>query len=551
MLNIDAHPDFLPTAETLAEGFLAQAASLQDLQGLPDDLRHFDYTPESYAARLDKIYNGLVAAAEAYSPGDPSALFKTRDQLVERIRQLAPFNQLDGAWLRNVTAPGPIDDIHALLFAIWSDEVGNGVIELNHANLYTDLLHSVGIYLDDITTQAYAENPDMLDSAYTQPLFQLVVSQFSQRFFPEILGMTLNLEWEVLQLKTTIKLFEYFGVDAQFYKMHVGIDNAASGHGAQARRAIELYLDQIRAESGEEEMQAVWRRIWNGYVAFATTGNVGQDLANLLLHPPSLLDRLEDLITRKSIYGRLNHGSKRLGANLINDWFDDVPGLLQALLDTGMLVAGDPDNSPFFALLRFDGPMYKVFTADEIKLWADWTRSLTDDGAPTSVDTDVAVAMARLVDTMRLRQLGTPGHDANQLTGPAPDNPAKSITQTVAWWFEQSTPALLTALAATENGWVVRGDAANSRFITELVAGNHPMALALGGIVPGSPHKTWRSVAFDWINGGCPIPAEAPAMQRALVADAAPGPVTRLTLASPVEALSASGSRIFGNGAVH
>src|SRR5207344_1715727 len=61
MLNIDAYPDFVPTAEKLAEDFLGQAAALQDIAGLPDDLRHFDYSPLAYGARLDKIYNGLVA----------------------------------------------------------------------------------------------------------------------------------------------------------------------------------------------------------------------------------------------------------------------------------------------------------------------------------------------------------------------------------------------------------------------------------------------------------------------------------------------------------
>ena len=34
---------------------------------------------------------------------------------VERIKQLAPFNLLDGAWLRNIGCAGPQDQVHALL----------------------------------------------------------------------------------------------------------------------------------------------------------------------------------------------------------------------------------------------------------------------------------------------------------------------------------------------------------------------------------------------------------------------------------------------------
>jgi hypothetical protein len=551
MMNLDAYPDFTPTAKALVQDFLAQAWSLQSDPDLPDELRYFEYTPRSFNAHLDKIYNGLVAYAEAYSPANPDVIFKTRDQVIERIRQFAPFNQLDGAWLRNATRAGPINEVHSLLFAIWSDEAGNGIPELNHANLYTDLLHSVGIYPADISTQAYAYDPAILDSAYTSPLFQLVISEFSQSFFPEILGMTLNLEWEVLQLKTTIKLLEYFGINAQFYRMHVGIDNAVSGHGGKAKRAVELYLDQVCAESGQQEMQNQWKRIWNGYVAFATTGNLGQDLSDLLSKPPSLQAQMEELVTRKRSYGQLNHDAKRVGANLINDWFDDPPAFLQALQDSGMIVPGDPDNSPFFNLLRYNGPMYKVFTEDEIKLWADWTRSLVG-GAPKPSEPDVGNAMVKLIETMRGRQQGNPGHQGNQLTGPDPANANRSVTQPVEWWFQQPATAFMAALANEQNGWVIKGNATNSRFITELAAGSHPMALALGGVVPGTPHKTWRSIVFDWINKGCPIPAPATMSVTAQAMAAPQGPVPRLTLSSPASAIAATPRRnVFGNGAIH
>jgi hypothetical protein len=559
MMNLDSYPDFTPTAKILAENFLAQARNLQSDPALPDELRYFEYSPQAFNARLNQIYNGLVEAAEQFSPGDPSVIFKTRDNMVERIRQFAPFNQLDGAWLRNVTQAGPISEIHSLLFSIWSDETGNGVPELNHSNLYADLLHSVGVYIDDITTQAYAFNPAILDSAYTSPLFELVISEFSQHFFPEILGMTLNLEWEVLQLKTTIKLFEYFGLHPQFYRMHVGIDNAASGHGAQAKRAVELFLDQVRAESGEQEMQGIWARIWNGYVAFATTGNLGQDLTDLLQNPPSLQTQMENLITRKRTYGQLNHDGKRLGQNLINDWFDDPTAFLQELQNAGMIVPGDPDNSPLFTLLTYSGPMYKVFAQDEIKLWADWTRSLSQTPQQPG-EPDIGQAMVKLIETMRIRQQGTVGHQANQLTGPDPADPNTMVTQPVAWWFQQPPVAFMTALSHEQNGWITKGDAAHSRFITELAAGNHPMALALGEVIPGTPHRTWRSIVFDWINKNCPIPMVPSAAALAETMAAPRGPVPRLTLSSPAAAITRApvttisgppARKVFGNGAIH
>ena len=54
--------------------------------------------------------------------------------------------------------------------------------------------------------------------------------------------------------------------------MHVGIDNAVDGHGAKARNAVNVYLDNVLKESGREAMQREWKRIWTGFVAFATAG---------------------------------------------------------------------------------------------------------------------------------------------------------------------------------------------------------------------------------------------------------------------------------------
>ena len=89
--------------------------------------------------------------------------------MAERIRQLAPFNQLDGSWLEKITRSGPINDIQSFLFEIWSDEIGNGDPTQNHANVYSDLLHSAGIYLPPINSRAYSENPDLWESSFVSP----------------------------------------------------------------------------------------------------------------------------------------------------------------------------------------------------------------------------------------------------------------------------------------------------------------------------------------------------------------------------------------------
>jgi hypothetical protein len=514
MLNIESYPDFLPMARELAERFLAQARALQRSPACPDDLRPFAYSTRVLRSRLEQIYTTAAQGADSFSLADSRL---TREMLIERLVQMAPFNQVDGAWLRNIGRVGPIDEVHALLFHVWADELGNGDPKLNHSNIYTDLLRSVGVYLEPVASRAYVENERIVDSAFTSPLFQLVIAEFAEDYLPEIIGMTLYLEWAVVGVKPQVAVMESLGIDPMFYSLHIGIDNAATGHGAMAKRTVELYLDEIRASSGDQAAQEVWRRVWDGYVAFATTGGLGEDFRRRVLQRPTPQQQVWRLIRSKSHFGAQNHGTKRLGANQLNNWFADPGGFMQELVDSGHIVPGDVEASSFFELLRPTGPMFRVFTDEEIRIWEGWTRSLAE-GGPDRPEDDVVQLVVRMIDTLRPRQQGNPGHAANQLTG---DTPAGVLSQPVGRWFDEPTPVLLAALADPANGWIVPGEPAASRFVTELASGDHPMARVLGQVATGTAHKTWRSIAIDWIAAGCPLP-----------------PVAAVPTAAPAEAMA-------------
>ncbi|MET7572403.1 LodA/GoxA family CTQ-dependent oxidase [Streptomyces sp. NPDC005492] len=508
------HPNRYPqqaqAARHYAQAVLDHAASDPTL---PLFYRPFRYSPEAFESRLQSIYGDLVAQGESADPASHPFL-RTRPHMIERIRQFAPFNLLDGAWLRNVTRAGPIDEVHALLFSIWVDEQGNGNPALNHANLYTDLLHSLGLYLPPVDSYDFAMLPEMLDSAYTAPAFELAISQHSEEFFPELLGMTLELEWEVLSLKPTVRLLEYHGINPQFFTMHIGIDNAASGHGAKARDAVVQYLEGVYDSGGDAAVQQQWQRIWNGYVAFATVGTVGSDLRYLLRHPPTAEDRLLDLIARKAPYAAQNHSGKDLGETPLNDWFLDPAGLLRELQDSGLIVPGDPGRSPFFEKTTYTGPMYKVFSDEELELWREWTRSLTAP-PPEPVLTPLK-AMTLLVDALRDRQAGNPAHTKVFLAGPDPADPERTRTESVAWWFTQPTGALLAALAHPDNDLVSPGHPEESRFLSDLIAPAKPMGAAFTGAVPRTG-KSGRDITADWITAGCPVPDLTPPAGPALL----------------------------------
>lgn len=288
-------------------------------------------------------------------------------------------------------------------------------------------------------------------------------------------------------------------------------------------------------------MQEQWSRIWTGYVAFATTGDLANQMAKRGRRPPAVEEKIVALIGRLAPKARLNHGEKRLGGQLLKELFADPAALMSALVESGMIRPGKPDASPFFDLLTPDGPMYRIFSDAEIDTWKQWVTGLsTDSPARASEDSTrpaVAERMQLLVDGMRDRQVGVPAHGDTLLVGPDPTDAAGSLTKPVSWWFQQGASQLMRAIARVENGWVVPGDAEASKWITELVRGRSSMGLAFTGSAPDG--STWAETAVEWVNAGCPQPGD--------------GHVVRpLTLLSPSDrvALHPTGE-IHGSGSVH
>lgn len=552
MLNYESYPDFGPKAKELAIHFLQAARDLQKTKQFRSDptqnfWEFFEYTPSAFESRLSQIYEFLAAGER-----QPAESW-TREALIKRQLQLAPFNQLDGSWLRYATNAGPIAEINSLLFEIWSDETGGGDPALNHANLYTALLQTLGIYLPNIRSRDYADNPAIFDSAYTNPLFELCISQHSDAFFPEILGMTLQLEWEVLGLWPGVKRLEANNISAQFYRMHIGIDNAVYGHGAKAKEAVKQYLDYVRAEAGPAEVARVWERIWTGYVAFATTGDISQDFAVWRDYPPTVEQQMIELIKQKKYFAQRNHFNvSEFGvvSNRMNDWFEDPQAFLDELANSRYVTPGNPSGSYFLNnRTTYEGPMYKIFSPSELALWADWVRWLGNVYGPAgAAPATPGEAMKKLVQSLSSSAANVHAHETRELAGTV--NGAR-VKQSVADWFRAGPEALMAAISDAENGWISPGNASGSRFITDLLPSEFGMLNAIKRtIVDGSDGFT---ILTQWIDAGCPIPGGRPAAPAAAALRAVAGmgaaPPGRVY---PVRAKPGLHRRqIFGQDAVH
>jgi len=525
LMNIEQHPEFLPKARKLAEEYLAKArAELPRLAADPrtEHYSFFKYDATTFRARMEKIYEFNRRVAESYNPAlaAEEPLFRTPAQVVERIRQLAPFNQLDGAWLEKAVKAGPIDDINSYLFEIWSDEIGNGDPAQNHANVYTDLMHSAGIYLPPLDSRAYAQHPSFWEASFNGPSYQSAIAQFPETYFPELLGMTLYLEWEANFLPAMVKLYDYHGYSPLFYRLHVAIDNPVNGHGARARDAVVRYLDHVRSESGDQEMQEHWRRIWDGYIAFGFIGNEEWDYR--FTNPPTLGEQMIDMFERKRHYAQLNHGLRRLGVNFVNDWFDEPDQFLEELANSDWIAKGNAKESKIFSLMGPTGPMLKVFNNDELRLWQEWIDSLPQD--PEGGALAPGQAMMVLLRDFQPRGVAVPEHGGPKLKGKYLEPVTKTevdVVKPVSWWFQLGQPRrFMAALADPDNGWIIPGNVAESRFFTTLLAGTGRMSRFLAHTVPELGDKPARQVIIDWIAAGCPVPSDEATPPRLVVTSA-------------------------------
>jgi L-Lysine epsilon oxidase N-terminal/L-lysine epsilon oxidase C-terminal domain/Iron-containing redox enzyme len=514
LMNIDSYPDFLPRARHLVHQYLDQGRKNMKEVDSDNVWSAFPYSQAAFDSRMELIYANFVRDNQTTANPDlrsspefsaPTYLAKAnRDKVAYGQLQMGPFNQLDGAWLRRAVPDGPVDEVGELLARIRQDELGDGETAQNHANVYTDLLKSLHYYLPDLYTRAYADDPRLLDEAFTQPCFLLAISQFDDDFLPEILGMTLYLEWSSIGLVFTVNELKAFGINPLYYALHVGIDNAAAGHGALAKRAVEIFLDRVRSTEGDAAMQGAWERIWTGYVTFGTLGNLGQAIDDHSKNE-TLGQRVQALITTKAPFASQSHGEKMLGNAAINDWFLDPAGMMQELQKSGLIVPGNPEISPFFELISFSGPMFHVFTPEEEQLLRDWCASLGKAADKPTVS--ILAGMNYVIDTLRQRQIGETGHKV-RLTGPDPKKSGDKCTESLHWWFERGNRALMAALADPDNGWIVPFDSIASPIFNSLLAGNGDMAKAFRSLVPDSGGITYANVFAQWIDHGCPLEEE-------------------------------------------
>lgn len=264
LLNIEDYPQILPQAKKFALEWLTQSAI--DLNAGEKALPFEEYSHQNLRNWFE-----LQAKIQVDSyPGDQEEITKTREEVIDEALQLCPMISIDGAWLQRWTTAGLIDtEIGANLYKIYSDEVGNGEVELNHPLIYRNLIEEMGISLPKFASYEFCHWAGFEEDSFKVPVFWLSISQFPQRFMAETLGLNLAMELSGVggAYRTAKDELRHYGYSTLFVELHNTIDNVSTGHSAMALQAIEFYMDEILQNHDKKVLSEHWERIWTGYRA--------------------------------------------------------------------------------------------------------------------------------------------------------------------------------------------------------------------------------------------------------------------------------------------
>ncbi|EGS6761207.1 iron-containing redox enzyme family protein [Vibrio parahaemolyticus] len=258
LTNIENHIDVEHDARRFVRDWLYRSFEQLD-EGIP--LFGESYSHQSFDNWFD---HHVTEQSQSYVPEEVT---KSREDVIDEAIQIYPMIMVDGGWLQRWGCIGFGDTkIGKILFDTFSDEVGNGEVQLHHANVYRELLNSMGVDIPEYGSRAYCEWEGFDDSAFLVPCYWLSIALFPREFLPETLGLNLAMELSGVGggYMTARDELRYYGFSSLFVDLHNTIDNAASGHSAMAKNSIKMYMEET-ALNKNIDMDLIWKRVQAGY----------------------------------------------------------------------------------------------------------------------------------------------------------------------------------------------------------------------------------------------------------------------------------------------
>ncbi|MFO0579335.1 MAG: iron-containing redox enzyme family protein [Polyangia bacterium] len=319
-------------------------------------------------ASVDGVWEALVQRRAAEQDTSPAGAVPPERTLLG----YAPTALIDGCWL---AAAVHVRYAHSALGAALIDafylESGEGDAGRHHGNLYRALLASAGLSLPEPASAALAEEPRLDEADFALALSGLQLAR--PRGAPD-LSVIVGFHVAATILGPPPCVVRAAVGPGLFLAAH----DAASPSGQRAEQLARRCLSAWAEQGGAD-----WQALWRGAARL-----IEQRQAWLAsLHPAverSPWQAMIELVESKARHGFGYHRQLALGGRRFDEWLDpqgaqrpDARGFLRELARSRWVVPGQPDRSPLTQrAVAFGGPMFGVFTDDELAVMRAWITAL-------------------------------------------------------------------------------------------------------------------------------------------------------------------------------
>lgn len=328
----------------------------------------------------------------ALPPSDDGAYATLLRTIVE---QTAPTAAATGVALQCVSAPGVFEDpLHLRLMALLADDIGVGAAERWRYDRFRDIARRADVAAVTGTLRELSDQRNIRDGCFRLPALIYAMSRRSDAFDCELIG--LDLAWRTIGL---LPAWHIITENEDRAHLDLGIGRgAALGKGADLAAYAREIVNAICADPEKR------RRIAYGIALFAQLLSDLDALVSAIIRSvgdPRLAMAI--LVQDRAREARVYHGDFKLKGRSLADWFDaaqtDPMPLVDAIGRSRLVRPGAPQRSLLTnGLLRPDGPMFRIFTTEDIDIINRWIASLgdgdTDQGAVTTLPDQVSLRQA-------------------------------------------------------------------------------------------------------------------------------------------------------------
>ncbi|GAB3651926.1 iron-containing redox enzyme family protein [Glycomyces tarimensis] len=357
---------FAPEACDAAEAVLARQPRVW-LERLLTDA-------ESQKARLlaIRIADAVLGAAPDHAATDPAELIVHRRAAIRAridhhrggpawnrlVRQRAPLALIAGSWLDMVSQPATepaviVNRLGAHHLAL----KGEGVITDSLESARRRTLEAAGIHLPPLRAADFTHRSETRPLTAVHAAFYAALSLVSATHLPEVIGVHCA----------------YFLLGAD--------DRLLGNEPAVAETELLAVLDQYRrlcdgSPTGEDD----WNRLRRAVAAVLALEEEHLDMADAFaswIEHLSLDDKVAAIVARHMPFAGKQHKQVKVGGRLLTDWFADpdradLAAFLDALASSRHLRPRSDGTVRFMEAIKFGGPMFGIFDAEEAATFAEW-----------------------------------------------------------------------------------------------------------------------------------------------------------------------------------